>query len=68
MNAAALAAELGAHGVDARLEVRDGVALLTLREGGDGLCDAVRRDRLVSIARAHGFTHLAVEISADDRD
>ena len=59
-----LAAAVRALGVDADVEARGRLAVL--RHDGDPalLADAPLRRRLTAAALEHGFTHLALELSA----
>jgi hypothetical protein len=63
MSATALAAALRADGVDCEVEARDRLAVVRERDGGDALIDPAVRRRALALARAHGFTHLALELT-----
>ena len=70
-----LAAELRDEGVHCAVEARDGLAVLRLEShgvGGDGrhqqLADATARARIVRLARRHGFTHVAIELTDETDD
>ena len=69
MSAASLAGALAAQGVDARVETRDAVAVITVPNGeaAERLRDAARRRAVVALAAQHGFATVALEL-ADDPD
>ncbi len=56
-----LEAALARVGFDVRVEIRDGLALLTPRSDAVITTDAQRR-RVVALAAEHGFTHVALEL------
>ena len=66
MSTASLQAELAALGLVGSLETRGTLAVLTVRDARAAGDDAVR-ERAVSLAARHGFTHLALELEDDDR-
>ena len=64
MSAGALRDALRSAGIEATVEARDRLAILTARPGV--FVDPARRERAVELAREHGFTHVAVELTAED--
>ena len=56
-----LEAALARAGFDARVEVRDGLAVLTPRSDAVITTDAQRRS-VVALATEHGYTHVALEL------
>ena len=64
MSADAIARALGA---DARVERRDRLAVLRVRDAAP-FADAAFRARLLARAAGEGITHLALELEDDDRD
>ena len=48
-------------GFDVRVEIRDGLAVLTPRSDAVITTDAQRRS-VVALASEHGFTHVALEL------
>ncbi len=61
-----LLAALRELGCDGAVEMRGGMAILTLSEEQAAvLADGVIRDQILRLGRRYGFTHLAVEIVAD---
>ncbi len=71
MSALSLAAALAAHGVDARVEARDALAVITVPNGGaaERLRDPELRRSVVALAAQHGFKTVALELASatDDR-
>lgn len=65
MSAASLERALGDRGVRAVVEARGPLAVLTLAD--DRSIDESLRAELVALAPAHGFTHIALELT-DDAD
>jgi hypothetical protein len=67
VSAATLERALGESGVGGTVEARGPLAILTLPH--DHVIDETLRATLVALAPAHGFTHIALEITddADDR-
>lgn len=63
-----LARALREAGLDCVVESRERLALLTAREP-DTAWNEELRDRVVRLAREHGFTHVALEcgMDADER-
>jgi hypothetical protein len=61
----ALARSLRAKGLPFDVEVRDRVAVLT---GADSALVGANRLTLVRLAKGHGFTHVAVEVTAGRGD
>ena len=53
---------LRAIGLDCRVDARDRMALIAVRQGSDTLVDDARRAEVVALARAHGFTHVALDV------
>jgi hypothetical protein len=67
-DAAGLAAAIAALGVSCSLETRDGLAVVSpLPDGVTALQSVALRGALVSLARRHGFTHVAMELPAEGR-
>jgi hypothetical protein len=65
-NARALADALRGLGVSCEVESRQGLAIITAKPGvAAGLAEADRREAILALAREHGFTHAAVELTAD---
>ncbi|HSA56752.1 MAG TPA: hypothetical protein VLE53_13665 [Gemmatimonadaceae bacterium] len=67
--AAALERALRAEGMACRVEARERLAIMvpdTLPAPGAGIDLATRtvRERALALARAHGFTHVALELPA----
>ncbi len=61
-----LAAALRASGIPCDVEARSGLALVvTSASHAARLAESELRQSALASARAHGFTHLAVELSAD---
>lgn len=67
--AATLARELAAHGVRCRVEPRGRLAVLVADDHAP-LGDPATRRRVATLAMAHGFTHVALELDppSDDRE
>jgi hypothetical protein len=62
----ALAAALHALGVPCQVEARAGLALITTTAAdAERLAAGGLRQAALAAAKEHGFTHLAVELSAD---
>ena len=67
MNEESLRAQLAALGLAGTLETRGTLAVLTVRDVRTAGDDAVR-ERAVTLAARHGFTHLALELEdGEDR-
>ena len=67
-DAPGLAAAIEGLGVRCSLETRDGLAVVhPLPDGVMSLQSAEIRGALVSLARRHGFTHVAMELPAEGR-
>jgi hypothetical protein len=65
-DAAALAAALRGAGIACEVEARDALALITASSTDTTRLGAVDlRQRVLALAREHGFTHVAVELGAD---
>ena len=68
-NAVALSAAIANLGIDCALEARGGLALLL--PTGDGVAalqvDETRR-AVLALAKAHGFTHVAIELPSERRE
>jgi hypothetical protein len=67
-DARALEEALRRLGVSGRVEARERLALLVPRAGIAVLADAAARRQAASLAREHGFTHLALELLDDPAD
>ena len=67
-NAAVLASAIAELGVQCSLEARGGLALLLpLQESVATLQSPETRRAVLALARAHGFTHVAIELPKDRR-
>jgi len=67
-NGVALAAAVAKLGIDCALEVRGGLALLLpTAEGVAALQVDESRRAVLSLAKEHGFTHVAIELPSDRR-
>lgn len=65
-DASALAAALRALGLPCDVEPRAALALISTRaEHAARLAAPQERGAVLALARQHGFTHIAVELSAD---
>ena len=66
---ATLARDLAAHGVRCRVEARGRLAVLVVADHAP-LGDPATRRRVATLATAHGFTHVALELDPppDDRE
>lgn len=71
MSAPSLAAALAAHGVDARVEARDALAVITVpnADAAERLRDPELRRAVIGLAAQHGFKTAALELASasDDR-
>lgn len=71
MSAPSLAAALAALDVDARVEARDALAVITVPNAdvAERLCDAELRGAVIALAARHGFKTVALELASptDDR-
>ena len=66
--AAALAIALTAEGVHCDVEARGTLAILRPNGVAPALADPAARRRATSLAAAHGFTHLALDLSHLEND
>jgi hypothetical protein len=66
--ARALEEALRRLGVSGRVEARERLAVLVPRAGIAALADAATRRQAASLAREHGFTHLALELLDEPAD
>jgi len=65
VSAPSLAQALAAHGVDARVEARDALAVITVPNGvAERLRDAALRRTVVDLAAQHGFKTVALEMAS----
>jgi hypothetical protein len=65
-NAGALAEALQGLGVACAVEPRQGLAIITVDAGSAAsLATLHRRQAILAMAKEHGFTHVAVELTAD---
>lgn len=62
MSVAALVAALSSAGIACSVEPRDRLAVLVPPAGSSLFADADARRTALGLARAHGFTHIAVEL------
>lgn len=66
-----LTAALASLGIEARVEARDALAVITVPNAGAAarLRDASLRRAVIALAATHGFTTVALELgnAADDR-
>jgi hypothetical protein len=67
-SATALAAAIGQLGIECALEVRGGlVLLLPTQDGVIALQVDETRRAVLTLAKQHGFTHVAIEMPSDRR-
>ncbi len=65
MSAPSLSQALAAHGVEARVEARGALAVITVPNGvAERLRDAALRRAVVDLAAKHGFTTVALEMAS----
>jgi len=65
VSAPSLAQALVAHGVDARVEARQALAVITVPNGvAERLRDAALRRTVVDLAAQHGFKTVALEMAS----
>jgi len=65
VSAPSLAQALAAHGVDARVEARQALAVITVPNGvAERLRDAALRRTVVDLAAQHGFKTVALEMAS----
>jgi len=57
---------LRAIGLDCRVDARDRMALIAVHQGSAALVDDALRGQVVALARAHGFTHVALDLPPAD--
>jgi hypothetical protein len=63
---AALAQSLVAEGFDVAVEARDRLAVIIPSAAGAAVrLTTADRERIVGLARSHGFSHVAIEIPGD---
>ena len=62
MSAHALASALRAEGLSCEVEAFDRLAVIVPDERDPDVVDRDLRERVLSLARAHGFTHAAIEL------
>ena len=55
-------------GLRVTIEAMDALAVAVLEAGERGFENANTRERAIALARTHGFSHLAVELRADESD
>ncbi len=69
MNATALAEALRGQGLDCVVDARERMAVLVpaTGEAAGALAAEARRRAVLELARAHGFTHVAIELIDDVR-
>jgi hypothetical protein len=67
-SAADLQGALRSLGLRVTIEGIDALAVAVPQPGERGFEDARMRDRAIALARTHGFSHLAVELRADESD
>ncbi|HVE79323.1 MAG TPA: hypothetical protein VNA89_10700 [Gemmatimonadaceae bacterium] len=63
MSARALAAALRALGVECDVEGRDRLAVIRAHDGAEALANPEVRERALALLAAHGYTHLALELT-----
>jgi hypothetical protein len=69
VSAETLQSALQTSGMRALVEARARLAIITALDGESARAVAAARDRIVALASAHGFSHVALEVSsfrADD--
>lgn len=64
MSAETLQSALRATGVHALVEGRDRLAIITARDAASARAVAGDRERVVTLASEHGFSHVALEVVA----
>lgn len=64
MSTSSLTAALRDAGVACQVEAWDGLAVITPESDHARLSDENLRRRVLALAREHGFTHAAVELTA----
>jgi hypothetical protein len=67
MTGAALGRALAAVGFPCAVAADERVAILHPRGDRDALADVAFRTRIVAIAREHGFTHVALDLTDSDQ-
>lgn len=67
-SAADLQAALGALGLRVTVEAMGALAVAVPEVGERGFENANMRERAMALARTHGFSHLAVELRADESE
>ncbi|GAC1647094.1 MAG: hypothetical protein NVS4B3_00600 [Gemmatimonadaceae bacterium] len=67
MSAAALASAVNRLGVPCDIETIGGVAVVVVRDapGAHAIAEPACRQEIAALARAHGFSHVAVELTDD---
>lgn len=68
MSAEALREALAVLGLRGNIEARGNLAVLSLEGDPARLRDPKVRERAVGIAREHGFTHLALDVTGPQPD
>ena len=63
MSAAALGAALADWGISATVEARDRLAVIKPLAAGDVESLTSARPRIVTLAAAHGFSHVALDVT-----
>jgi hypothetical protein len=64
----ALVAALAAEGLHCTIEARGRLAVLLGRGAGPALADPALRRRTAALAAAHGFSHVALDLSPPEDD
>lgn len=57
---------LRAIGLDCRVDARDRMALIVVRQGSAPLVDDALREQVIAVAREKGFTHVALDLQPGD--
>jgi hypothetical protein len=68
MNAIALEEALRAAGIECAVQAVDRLAVLDPDDDSAGIVAVQRRQEALRLSRAHGFTHLALELPRDPAD
>ncbi len=62
MTVEALATALANIGLDGHVEARQSLAIVSVSAADASLKEVAFRRRVLALARAHGFTHIALEV------
>ena len=67
MSAESFRSALAAAGIAAAVEERERLAVITARDAFASRAIVVERERVVSMAKTHGFSHVALELAPPRR-